>query len=127
MDKQTNHKKREMPLKLIKFYKVLEVLECVITFDLFQWHFHVFFLHFSVYLLQRHVLFPFLWHLVCPSVSKALPLPPFLFTVLYKNGVEIGNSIKKTLDKKYHLSFLLHTNDLNNFLARAENPNDFKQ
>ena len=36
-------KKMEVPLKLIKFYKIfLQVLECVITFDLFQWHFHVF-------------------------------------------------------------------------------------
>ena len=32
------------------------------------------FLHFSVYPFQSHVLFPFLWHLVCPSVSQALPL-----------------------------------------------------
>ena len=37
-------KKGEMPLKLIQFYKIffLRVLECVIIFDLFQWHFHVF-------------------------------------------------------------------------------------
>ena len=36
--------KKKMPLKLNKFYKIffLQVLECVITFDLFQWHFHVF-------------------------------------------------------------------------------------
>ena len=32
------------------------------------------FLHFSVYPFQRHVLFPFPWHLVCPSISQALPL-----------------------------------------------------
>ena len=43
-DRQTNRqKKKEMPLKFIKFYKIfLQVLECVITFDLFQWNFHVF-------------------------------------------------------------------------------------
>ena len=33
-----------------------------------------FFFNFSVYPFQRHVLFLFLWHLVCPSVSQALPL-----------------------------------------------------
>ena len=44
MDRQKNLKKKDIPMKLIKLYKifVLQVLNCVITFDLFQWHFHVF-------------------------------------------------------------------------------------
>ena len=63
-----------MPLKWTKFNGIcLQVSEFVITFDLFQWHFHVS-LHFSVYHFQRHGLFPFLCHLVCPSISEALPL-----------------------------------------------------
>ena len=35
------------------------------------------FFHFSVNPLQRHVLFPFLWHLVSQSISQALPLVSF--------------------------------------------------
>ena len=43
MDRQTNYQKIKMLLQLIKFYKIfLQVLECVIKFDLFQLHFHVF-------------------------------------------------------------------------------------
>ena len=67
-------KKMKMPLKWFTFYKIfLQVLEFVITFDLCYWHFH-FFLHFSVHPFQRHVLFPFLWHLVGPSISQEIPL-----------------------------------------------------
>ena len=78
MNRQTNRQKREMPLKLIKVYKIfLQVLECIITFDLFQWHFHVFCIfpsiHFrgtssfrfcgtwSVHPFQRHFLYSNLW------------------------------------------------------------------
>ena len=74
MDRQTNRQKREMPLKFIKFYKIFFT-------GTRMWYYiwsisAVFpcFLHFSVYLFQRHVLFPFLWHLVCPSASPALTL-----------------------------------------------------
>ena len=35
------------------------------------------FLHFSVYPFQRHIFFPFLWHLVCRSISGPLPLHKF--------------------------------------------------
>ena len=35
MDRQTNHQKMEMPLKLIKFYKIL-FTHTRMTFDLFQ-------------------------------------------------------------------------------------------
>ena len=44
MDRQTIRQTMKISLKLIKILKIffLHVLECVITFDLFQWHFHVF-------------------------------------------------------------------------------------
>ena len=35
-----------------------------------------YFLHFYVHPFHRHLLFPFLWHLVCPSISYRLPLYP---------------------------------------------------
>ena len=66
--------KREMPMKLIKFYKIFFTCTRICYYI---WSISVAFpcfLHFSVYPFQRHVLFPFLWHLVCPSVSQALPL-----------------------------------------------------
>ena len=40
----------------------------LIKFYPFQWHFH-FFGTLSVYPFHRHLLYPFLWHLVCPSIS----------------------------------------------------------
>ena len=63
-------KKMEIPLKWIIFFKIFfgQELEWVITFGTFQWHFH-FFGTLSVYPFHRHLLYPFLWHLVCPSIS----------------------------------------------------------
>ena len=67
-------KKKELPLKLIKFYWICFTGNRICYYF---WYISVafpYFLHFSVHPFQRHVLFPFLWHLVCPSVSQALPL-----------------------------------------------------
>ena len=47
------------------------------------------FFHFSIYQFQRNVLFQFLWHLVCHSISEALPLH-----LCWKKGL---NSTKKGL------------------------------
>ena len=43
MDKQTNHPKKGNATEIDQIFKgfFLQVLECAITFDLFQWHFHV--------------------------------------------------------------------------------------
>ena len=70
MDRQTKCQKMEIPLKWIRFFTSTRMCYYI-------WSVSVafpYFLHLSVYPFQRHVLFPFLSHLVCPSISEALPL-----------------------------------------------------
>ena len=51
MDRHTKCQKKRMPLKWTTFYRIfLQVLECVITFGLFQWHFHVYFALFRLFI-----------------------------------------------------------------------------
>ena len=97
MGRQTNCQKNRNATKIdtILYDFVLQVLEFVISFDIFQWHFHVF-LHFFVYPFQRHVLFPFLWHLVCPSISQALPLTRVEYIETTVEGREKGGKKSKT-------------------------------
>ena len=78
MDRQTNRQKNgnateilyKFYINFIRFFTGTRMCYYIgsisVTFPCF--------LHFSVYPFQRHVLFPFLLHLVCPSVSQALPL-----------------------------------------------------
>ena len=78
MDRQTNRQKKEMPLKLIKFFTGTRMCYYIWSISVaFQC-----FLHFSIYPFQRHLLFPFLWHLVCDRPSVHSFLRHFLYNPL---------------------------------------------
>ena len=69
-------KQIEMPLKWTQFNKLFFTGT---TMCYYIWSISVafpYFLHFYVHPFHRHLLFPFLWHLVCPSISYRLPLYP---------------------------------------------------
>ena len=112
MDRQTDlPKKKDIPQKLIKLYQIFLYRYQNVLLHLIYFSGISCFLHFSVYPFQRHILFPFLWRLVCPSISQALPLLPTHYTIHYTTYTIHKSLYSNTTinNKQYRLLYTTYT------------------